>query len=94
MIAAYQQDPDEVLDYGVDWGLWLRPGDTISASTWAASSVNVTLSGDNFDDTSTVVFASLGGTVAVDDVYTITNHVTTAAGREADQTISIKVVTA
>lgn len=91
--ASYGQDPDAVLDYTVDWGLWLPADDTISASTWTSSSVNMTLSNDDFDDTTTSVFVTIGASAEEDDIYQAVNHITTVGGRENDQTLYIKVVT-
>jgi hypothetical protein len=32
------KDPDSTLDYGCDWGPWLREGEIITASSWSLPS--------------------------------------------------------
>ncbi len=78
------KDPDSVLDYTINWLTWLD-GDTISASTWTVPS-GLTKDSDTFGDSTTTAWLS-GGTVGKE--YSIVNHITTAAGREEDQTLII-----
>ena len=84
MENRFIKDPDSVLDYTVNWLTWLD-GDTISASTWTVPS-GLTKDSDTFGDSTTTVWLS-GGTVGKE--YSIVNHITTAAGREEDQTLII-----
>jgi hypothetical protein len=83
---AYK-DPNDVLDYGVDWSQWLD-GDTITASSWSAP-IGITIDSESNSTTATTVWLS-GGTPHV--TYEVVNHITTAAGREADKTLRIKVM--
>lgn len=83
-MVSYTKDPDAVLDYGWDWSTWLD-GDTITASTWEADT-GVTIASDTFAATSTTVWLS-GGTAGTR--YKLTNHITTAAGREDDRSLYI-----
>lgn len=83
----FSKDSDAVLDYRVDWSAWLPEADTISASTWTADA-GITIDSSSFTDTSTTVWLS-GGTVT--EVYNVVNHITTADGREEDQTIIIQI---
>ena len=78
------KDPDSVLDYTVDWETWLD-GDTISASSWTIP-VGLTEDSDTFGDSTATVWLSDG---AIGKRYNIVNHITTAAGREEDQTLII-----
>jgi len=74
------KDPDEVLDYDVEWEARLA-GDTIQTSTWVMPSGPVgTLEqvNDSFtDDVATIWFAAgvLGAT------YSVLNRIVTAGGR-------------
>lgn len=87
-LQSFDKDPDAVLDYVMDWEAWLGT-DTISASEWSASSAGITVDDDTeFTDTTATVILS-GGTAG--SVYYLTNHITTAAGREDDRTIRIRV---
>jgi hypothetical protein len=84
-MARIEKDPDAVLDYGFNWATWLD-GDTISASTWAISGEDSVLTKDSDSNTPTTTEIWLSsGTVGVE--YTVTNHITTAAGREADRSL-------
>lgn len=87
----WTHDPQAKLDYNIDWSRWLEGTDTISASTWTiptgltqaspAPSISV-------DGKTTTVWIS-GGTAGA--IYTVTNHVTTAAGREDDRSFALRV---
>lgn len=85
---TFTKDPDAVLDYSVDWHLWLA-GDQISSSEWileqGATIVKIT---DTFTTSRTVVWLG-GGDKGI--TYLVTNRIVTAGGRTDDRTISIKV---
>lgn len=86
------KDPNEVLDYVLDWSDRLDD-DTIETSTWLFAvdpdSVLVIDSDSILSPaTSTQVWLS-GGTIG--QTYQLTNRITTAAGRTMDQTCKIKV---
>ena len=68
----------EVLDYKVDWDDWLQ-SETISTSTWKASS-GVTIDSNTNSTTDATVWLS-GGTVGA--VYTVVNTIATTAARTA-----------
>jgi len=78
--------PDAVKDYGIDWSSWLGT-DTISTSTWAVPT-GITKDSDSETTTETTIWLS-GGTAGVN--YELTNSIVTAAGREEDQTIVVRV---
>lgn len=80
------KDPNEVLDYSVDWSARLG-SDTISASTWVVPS-GITKNSDSNTTTATTIWLS-GGTEG--DSYSLVNRVVTAGGRTFDQTIKLKV---
>lgn len=80
------KDPDEVLDYRIDWSGRLD-GDTISASTWAVP-VGITQDSASNTTTSATIWLS-GGTSG--EQYTLTNRVTTTGGRTLEQKITLRV---
>lgn len=86
MAQNYIKDPEAVLDYSIDWADWLV-SDTISTSTWDAED-GITVDDDDSTATTTTVWLS-GGTLGAR--YLVTNHIVTAAGREDDRTITIRV---
>jgi hypothetical protein len=93
--AAPYKDPDSVMDYGADYSSWLSTGETISASAWlidgtvvsATDTVNgLTLNSATSTTTATAAWLS-GGTVGT--TYTLTNRITTSAGRTEDRSMLI-----
>lgn len=83
---SFVKDPDAVLDYVVDWAAWLGE-DMLSASAWAAQD-GITVDSSSFEATGAATVWLSGGTVGT--TYTVTNHITTAAGRQNDRSIKIK----
>jgi hypothetical protein len=85
---TFTKDPDAVLDYSVDWFLWLA-GDQISSSEWileeGATIEKIT---DTFTTSRTVVWLGRGDKGIT---YLVTNRIVTAGGRTDDRTISVKV---
>ena len=86
MPQTFTKDPDAVLDYLVDWSSWLG-SDTIATSTWVVPS-GITKDSDTNTTTTATIWLSGGDDEAN---YEIVNRITTAAGREDDRTITVKV---
>lgn len=87
----YTKDPDAVLDYTVSWAEWLPDNDTITASTFTVMSDDddaVTVDDTSFNATTTTVWLSGGKT---GEKYTVTNHITTAAGRQDDRSLTLTI---
>jgi hypothetical protein len=85
------KDPEEVLDYTIDWTDRLSD-DTITVSEWAMSEDNedeLLIEDSNLISGETTVIWLSAGTLGV--TYSLTNHITTAAGREMDQTVRLKI---
>lgn len=80
------KDPDEVLDYEIDWTSRLD-GDTISSSTWTVPDGLTSSSNTNTDSTVTIWLS--GGTVGT--IYRVMNEITTTGGRTMDQTVNLKI---
>lgn len=85
-LQTFTKDPDDVLDYVFDWTRWLD-GDTISTSTMTTEA-GLTEDSDDNDTEKATVWVS-GGTAGT--TYTVANKITTANGRTAERTISIRV---
>jgi hypothetical protein len=83
------KDPDEVLDYNIDWSKRLVTGDTISTSTWFVPD-GLTNEEEDKTTTETTVWLS-GGTLAQN--YSVLNRVVTVEGRTMDQTVTLKIKT-
>jgi len=82
---TFKKDPESILDYSIDWSVWLN-GDTISGSSWTVPS-GLTEGSDSFTDTTTILWLS-GGTAG--ESYSVVNRIDTASGRRADKTITIQ----
>jgi hypothetical protein len=85
---TYTKDPDAVLDYSVDWTLWLA-GDLIATSQWILEPA-ADLEAAVDTNTTTKATVWLRGGVA-GTTYLATNRIVTLGGRTDDRTISIKV---
>ena len=81
------KDPDEVLDYVIDWAARLGD-DTVSTSTFTVPT-GITKDSDTNTDTTTTVWLS-GGTAGAS--YAIHNQIVTAGGRTMEQSVSIAVL--
>lgn len=82
------KDPQETIDYAVDWSDFLATGETISASTWSLSSTSMSLGTLAATTTTTAAFVT-GGTVGT--VYRLTNKITTNQTRVAERSVIIRV---
>jgi len=85
-VKLFKKDPSAILDYSIDWSLWLD-GDTIQTSSWTVPQ-GLTKASETNNSTTATVWLS-GGTV--DQTYTVTNRITTANGRTDERSILIKV---
>jgi hypothetical protein len=80
------KDPDEVLDYKLDWTARLD-GDTIQTSTWTVP-VGITRNSDSKTNTTTTIWLQ-GGTLG--QTYEFVNRITTAGLRTMDQSVKLKI---
>lgn len=85
------KSPDDDLDFELDWGDELGT-DTITASTWDIGDVLSEPDGqpDTFTDATTTIWLTGG---VLDTVYPLTNHITTAGGRDEYRTVYLIVQT-
>lgn len=82
------KDPDEVLDYHIDWTKTLD-GDTIVSSVWIGPGTpNLTRVTNSTTTTRTTMWLAAG---VAGERYELTNRITTAGGRTYDQTVRIRV---
>ena len=86
------KDPDEVLDYELDWQdadyPRLAAGETIATSTVTVTSGTVDIDSDSNDGTVVTVWLS-GGTL--NETCEILNRVVTSAGRTYDHSVKIRI---
>lgn len=82
------KDPDETLDYSLNWSSALS-GDTIVTSTWTISDSSLVENHSTNSSTSATIWLE-GGTT--NSTYTVTNTIVTAAGRTFQQSVSIRIL--
>lgn len=88
------KDPDEVLDYDVNWALdkdgnpGRTFGDNLISSLWIIDSGTVVINSNTFTTGATKVWLS-GGLLG--ETSMLTNRIVTAGGRTMDQTIKVKL---
>ncbi len=86
-IRTFTKDPDSILDYTIDFSLWLN-GDTLSTATWTvqAGLTNVLSTKTN---TAALIWLS-GGSLAT--TYSVSVRIVTVGGRTDDRTFSVSIV--
>jgi hypothetical protein len=84
----FEQDPDAVLDYTLDWVDYLVEDDFIVDVAFTTSDVALVVNSENFTNTWTSVWLS-GGLLAVS--YSVVCHITTDAGRQDDRTFMLTI---
>lgn len=93
MTINISQTPQELLDYEIDWVTRGLADDTIATSAWVASSDDCTLSNSSIGPSPSTGAESSATTIwltggVAQNIYTITNTITTAAGRTMQETIT------
>lgn len=86
MITWPFKDPNEVLDYEIDWSARIG-SDEISTVTWTVP-VGITKNSDTISDAIAVIWLS-GGTAG--QSYDIGCRVVTTGGRTFDETVTLSV---
>lgn len=84
--TPFVKDPNAVLDYSVDWSLWLG-SDVIDSSTTILPT-GLTSPHESGTTTRSTIWLA-GGTVRRN--YDVVNRIVTVGGRTNDQTIRIKI---
>lgn len=98
LTRAITHDPDEILDYSMDWSDVLTVAETISSSQWSVVSGTATIANAYNGSAGTTADGTVSGetttvwvvTALLGDVQ-IKNHITTSAGRQYDRTGTIAV---
>lgn len=80
-VAVAPVDPDALVDYEIDWVLWLN-GDTISTSAWTVENATEASSSNTTTAAKIFIQNALAG-----KIVKMTNRITTAGGRTDDRTL-------
>jgi hypothetical protein len=86
-LARLTKTPGDILDYTVDYSVWLG-SDVIDSSDWEVPPA-LTITTDSFDNTTTTVWLS-GGQVGQE--YKAKNTITTVGGRTKVTSFDLKMV--
>ena len=93
MLSWPKKDPDEVLDYQLDWAdaddPRLETGETLSASTWTVVEGDVVIDSSSYVATGLSTVWLSGGTAGTRCV--LLNRVTTSGGRTYDQSVILRI---
>ncbi len=87
---ANPKDPDDILDYAVDWSARLDTGDTIVTSTFVVVDGTVEIGDTSIVGGKTIVWLSAG---TDGETCNIRNRIVTGGGRQMDMTVQLKVKT-
>lgn len=87
MLTWPPKDPQEVLDYRIDWSARLEEGETISTSTWTVPAGITKDEDENAAATATIWLS--GGTLG--ETYELVNQIVTSDERTMDQTIRLRI---
>lgn len=95
MLTWPTKDPNEVLDYSVNWADPESPvlvtGETISSSVFTVVQGDVVIDSEGLDPSGICTVWLSGGTDGT--VCQILNRITTSAGRVYDQTVKLRIKT-
>lgn len=82
------KDPDEILDYKLNWRARIEAGDKITSSIWTVPA-GLTSGTTTYTDYTTTIWLSDG---VADTSYTIKNTITTEGGRTMEYSVRLRVV--
>jgi hypothetical protein len=89
-LAWPAKDPDEQLDYGIDWSGRLSETDLIATSEWLDRGLLTIISQWLRNEPAKATYVWISGGKP-DTTYFVTNRITTTEGRVMDQTVTITV---
>lgn len=86
------KDPEEVLDYSIDYTTVLQaatPVDSIVTSSFTVSGTGLVIESDSHNGLIATVWLS-GGT-KLGYVHKVVNHIVCTSGREYDRTLNVRI---
>lgn len=89
VVKKWVKDPQAVLDYCLDWALWLSAEDYLVDAQFSCPNASITLLSSNLrEDTMAIVWVA-GGIVG--EKVLITCHITTEQGRQDERTFELTI---
>lgn len=93
MLSWPSKDPNEVLDYQIDWADTTSPrlvtGETLTASTYTVPTGDVVIASNSFTAAGVTTVWLSGGTDGT--LCMVLNRVVTSAGRTYDKTVRLRI---
>lgn len=86
-MSRFNKDPAAIKDYGFDWSLWMSSGDTITSSTYSASTLAVTSASISSYHTTCFIGSGTPG-----DAHKVTNRITTSQGRTEELSFDLRII--
>jgi len=83
------KDPNEVLDYRLNWRARIPAGDAIATSTWSTPTGTIVKGTNTYTTYTTTLWLSAG---TAGETYTFTNTITTTQGRTLECSVAITLV--
>jgi hypothetical protein len=87
MRRKFFKDPDANLDYTIIWTQWLKD-DAITSSDWEITPTGLTKTQESYTATRATIWLAEGDPGVL---YTVKNHITTAAGRIEDRSVEVLI---
>ena len=88
-LAWPPKDPDDSLDYSIDWSKALPQGSTISGAAWSVNKPGLTLSNQTVGQKTTTVWLA-GGRAGV--TYVVTCEISTSSGHVYQRSVRLPVI--
>ncbi len=88
MLNWPSKDPQEVLDYRIDWADQLAASETILTATVTQAGGTVVIDSSSVDAAEVIIWLSGG---ALEEVCVFTNRITTNQGRTYDQSVRLRI---
>lgn len=93
MLSWPSKDPDEVLDYQLNWAdpedPRLETGETLTSSSWTVAEGDVAIQSDSYVSSGLTTVWLTGGSDGVK--CELLNRVVTSAGRTYDETVVLRI---
>jgi hypothetical protein len=87
-MSRYNKDPQDVLDYGFDYSLWMSSGDTISTSVFSVGGTCAVTSSSVASHTAQCFVGS--GTS--DTLVKLSNKIVTSQGRTKEMSLDLRII--
>lgn len=91
-MTLYPKDPNATVDFSIDWSAWLTADEAITSAVWQSKpdGAGALTLGNTIDGAAVQGIYVSGGLTG--NRYRLTCHIETDAGRQADRSITVRVM--